>query len=163
MPIMCIILVSHELSKRFICIYRHQESCYCVAPNYYNVVFYKSWLLKFKMTRKTIFCDIDGTIFKHQNTLNKMLVKAEILPGVMDKFLEWRKKEYYIVLTTARPRGCRKTTENQLLDFGLFFDELIMGLPSGPRILINDTKPNGTITSYAVSLDRDTGFQNLEV
>jgi hypothetical protein len=115
------------------------------------------------MTRKTIFCDIDGTIFKHQKTLNKMLIKAEILPGVIDKFLEWRQKEYYIVLTTARPRGCRKVTEDQLLDFGLFFDELIMGLPSGPRVLINDTKPNGMITSCSVALDRDTGFENLEV
>ena len=113
--------------------------------------------------RKTIFCDIDGTIFKHQKTLNKMITQAELLPGIMDKFLEWRTKDYYIVLTTARPKGCRRITEQQLYGFGIFFDELIMGLPSGPRVLINDTKPDGTITSHAIALERDTGLENLEV
>lgn len=53
--------------------------------------------------RKTIFIDIDGTILKHGKNLNNMCTaKPEILDGVIEKFLEWRRKEYYIVITTAR-------------------------------------------------------------
>lgn len=114
-------------------------------------------------TRKTIFCDIDGTIFKHHETLNLMIKKATILPGVIEKFLEWRKKDYYIVLTTARPEGCRSATEKQLYNFGIFFDQLIMGLPTGSRIIINDKKNDGTITCESVCLKRNSGLKGLKI
>lgn len=113
--------------------------------------------------RKTIFCDIDGTIFKHQAKLDLMLRSVELLPDVIEKFLEWRNKDYYIVLTTARPEGCKAITEKQLYECGIFYDKLIMGLPTGPRVLINDKKEDGTITSYAVCLDRNSGLTNIEV
>lgn len=111
--------------------------------------------------RKTIFCDIDGTILKHQKTLHQMLKHSEILPGVIEQFTSWRTKDYYIVLTTARPRGCRLATELQLNSLGIFFDELIMGLPTGERIVINDQKPDGTITVNSICLKRDVGLQNI--
>lgn len=115
-------------------------------------------------TRKTIFCDIDGTIFKHKCTLSKMVTeKPVILPGVLDKFYEWRENDYYIVITTARPEGCKRITEKQLHEVGLFWDKLIMGLPVGPRVVINDKKPNGMITSYAVCVDRNAGLEDVEV
>jgi hypothetical protein len=38
-----------------------------------------------------------------------------------------------------------------------------MGLPVGPRVVINDMKPDGFITSFAVSLNRDEGLTNVEV
>lgn len=113
--------------------------------------------------RKTIFCDIDGTIFKHQKQLNLMIQNSELLPNVIEKFLEWRSKEYYIVLTTARPEGCRSITENQLHNFGIFYDQLIMGLPTGPRVVINDKKADGTITSFAICVERNSGLENIEV
>jgi hypothetical protein len=114
--------------------------------------------------RKTIFCDIDGTIFAHGKNLSTMVTnKPKLLPGVLDKFLEWRSKDYCIVITTARPEGCRNITIKQLNEHGLFYDQLIMGLPVGPRVVINDKKTDGMVTSYAICVDRNSGLENIEV
>ncbi len=113
--------------------------------------------------RKTIFCDIDGTIFKHQNTLHNMVQRFELLPGVLEKFIEWKTLDYHIIITTSRPESCRFVTEQQLFDAGIFYNQLIMGIPNGARILINDKKPDGTITSSAFCIDRDNGLFDINV
>ena len=46
---------------------------------------------------------------------------------------------------------------------GVFFDQLIMGLSNGPRILINDTKPDGMETASAHSILRDGGISEIEI
>ena len=38
-----------------------------------------------------------------------------------------------------------------------------MGLNTGPRVIINDKKINGSLTSYAINLERDIGLENLEL
>lgn len=117
-----------------------------------------------RFLRKTVFCDIDGTLFEHKDNLSIMIAEeAKLLPGVIERFLEWREKDYYIILTTARPEGCRLTTERQLQGFGIFYDKLIMGLPIGPRVVINDKKSDGKITSYAVCIDRNSGLKDVEI
>lgn len=114
------------------------------------------------MVRKTIFIDIDGTIFKHHGNLNRMVIEeAEVINGVVEKFLEWRRKEYYIVLTTARLEGMRHVTQKHLTDAGLFYDQMIMGLPPGERVLINDEKPDGTNTASSFCIKRDAGISHI--
>ena len=114
--------------------------------------------------RKTILMDIDGTIFHHMDNMYEMIKREPILlDGTLEKIIEWRGKEYYIVLTTARNEGCRMTTEKQLADAGIFYDQLIMGLPAGPRVLINDIKPDGTLTAEAVNLVRNRGIYEVDV
>lgn len=66
--------------------------------------------------------------------------KPIILEGVLDKFREWDKNNYKIILTTGRKEGNRTQTEEQLKILGINYDSLIMGLPNGERILINDKK-----------------------
>lgn len=113
--------------------------------------------------RKTILIDIDGTILKHHQNLNKMVAdEPELIDGTIEKFLEWRKKQYYIVLTTARVEGLRQVTQKQLTDVGLFYDQLVMGLPNGPRVLINDKKPEGTVTATAYCIERDYGIRDID-
>lgn len=116
-----------------------------------------------KIEKKTIFCDIDGTIFRHQGNLSDMIKIVDLLPGVIEKFLSWRDKDYYIVLTTARPEGCRLATEMQLNNLGIFFDQLVMGLNTGPRVLINDKKTDGSLTSYCINIERDRGLRDIEI
>jgi|TARA_R100000808_G_C2113849_1_gene127100 FMN phosphatase YigB (HAD superfamily) len=112
--------------------------------------------------RKTIFIDIDGTILKHHQNLNKMTSdEPELIEGTIEKFLWWRKKEYYIVITTARVEGLRQVTQKQLTDVGLFYDQMIMGLPNGPRVLINDKKPEGTVSAVAYCIERDGGIKDI--
>lgn len=118
----------------------------------------------FREIRKTVFCDIDGTIFMHKENLHDMVAfSPSVLPGVISRFLEWREKDYYIILTTARPEGTREATERQLRINGIFYDQLVMGLPVGPRVVINDRKPNGTNTAEAICIPRNEGLRYVEI
>jgi histidinol phosphatase-like enzyme len=113
--------------------------------------------------KKTIFIDIDGTLVKHQGNMSNMfLCDMEILPGVLEKLNEWDAKGYKIILTTGRKECLRKLTKKQLLKNGIFYDQLIMGLTRGERILINDIKPNNDmITASAIQINRDEGLKNI--
>jgi hypothetical protein len=117
-----------------------------------------------RVRRKTIFVDIDGTIAEHHGNLSLILLKPfNILDGVYEKFLEWRDKDYAVVVTTARPEGLRTFTEKQLTDNGLFFDQLVMGLPVGERVVINDNKPDGETTARGICVKRNIGLREVGV
>ena len=120
---------------------------------------------------KTIFCDIDGTLVRHPNHDGKKRLhdipkpshKAEALPGTIEKLWDWEAKGYNIILTTGRKESMRRVTEDQLVEIGIFWDHLIMGLGSGQRYLINDLEP-GTEASTAngINLERDAGIATIE-
>ena len=114
---------------------------------------------------KTIFCDIDGTLIEHDGNLaEKINKKPELLKGVLEKFNEWDRKCYNIILTTGRKESNRSQLEKQLSELGIFYDKLIMGLGGGIRVLINDLKPNNdTPTAVAINLERNKGLENIEV
>ena len=116
------------------------------------------------LQRKTIFCDIDGTIFWHQEKLSYMTIgngstteNARLILG------DWHDKDYYIILTTSRPESTRTKTESQLLTNGIFYDKLIMGLPRGCRVVINDRKPDGMVTAEAYCIERNKGLGEVNL
>ena len=87
---------------------------------------------------KSIFIDIDGTLFKHMHTISDVYHKdPEVLTGVIEKLNEWDSQGYKIILTTARKESTRELTEEHLRHFGIAWDYLIMGV-GGRRYLIND-------------------------
>lgn len=108
---------------------------------------------------KTIFSDIDGVIFKHEGNISQQhLITPTILPGVLKNFQEWDRLGYRIILTTGRRESTRKYTEDQLAEAGIFYDQLIMGITGGVRILINDKKPNSEEdTAISINLVRNEG------
>lgn len=114
---------------------------------------------------KTIICDIDGTLVKHlppyENTDSDFV--PEILNGTIEKFMEWDIKGYNIILMTGRRESMRSTTEKQLAKLGIFYDKLIMGIGGGDRCLINDKKPDGRNTAFAINLDRNLGIKDIEL
>lgn len=114
---------------------------------------------------KTIFCDIDGTLIKHFNaTPKKQMETIELLQGTMEKFSEWDRKGYNIILTTGRRESSREITEKKLSDAGLFWDHLVMGIGGGDRILINDKKPNSDVdTVFAINVKRNEGIKNVKI
>ena len=114
---------------------------------------------------KTIFCDIDGTLIEHAVPWESSLpsFKMKILPGTLEKLADWDRKGYNIILTTGRRESLRKVTEQQLSEVGIFYDQLIMGIGGGMRILINDLKPNSDITAEAINLNRNQGIQQIEI
>lgn len=117
---------------------------------------------------KTIFCDIDGTLVSyesrdpfvqlHPNT------KLTLLPGVKELLNEWNRKEYNVILTTGRKESARKVTEEQLREIGITYDQLIMGLGGGQRVLINDKKPDSDEdTAIAIVVQRNKGLEGIQI
>lgn len=113
---------------------------------------------------RTLICDIDGTIIKHCGDITKQSNCSEILPGVKEFWKKIDRKCWKIILITGRRESERETTIAMLKKIGIFYDELIMGATSGPRILINDLKPDSTEPmALAVNLIRNKGMMGLDI
>lgn len=113
---------------------------------------------------KTLFLDIDGTLFRHQGTFSDIAQKpANLLPNVREKMNEWCSKEYKIILTTARRESLREKTEQDLSKLGIPYDNLIMGISKGQRIIINDKRPSGEETAFAINVERDEGLGEVSI
>ena len=115
------------------------------------------------MRPKTIFCDIDGTLIRHDPPSEAFRTdyRMVVLDGTLEKLLEWDRLGYNIILTTGRRESTRVMTERQLNEVGIFYDQLIMGLGGGERCIINDNKPDGTVTARAISVSRNEGIKNI--
>lgn len=87
----------------------------------------------------------------------------KLLDGTIEKLIEWDKKGYNIILLTGRRESLRQQTERQLTEVGIFYDQLIMGVGGGCRVLINDKKPDGEITSVCFNPERNEGILDIEI
>lgn len=114
---------------------------------------------------KTIFIDIDGTLIHHYGLPGQQTLKpTKILPGAKEKLAEWESKGYKFILITGRKESERRLTEKQLADAGIQYDQLIMGINRGDRVIINDMKPNSNEpTAVAVNVVRNKGIINVEL
>ena len=67
-------------------------------------------------------------------------------------------------MITGRRESQREVTERHLSDLGIVYDQLIMGIGGGDRILINDRKPDSDRdTVYAINLTRNEGIKNVKI
>ena len=67
------------------------------------------------------------------------------------------------MLMSCRKESSRKFTEKQLENMGIFYDQLILGVGGGIRHLVNDQKPDGTLTAFAHNLERNKGIGELNL
>lgn len=116
---------------------------------------------------KTFFIDIDGTILVQGDKWESGKVADERefkeTPGSVRKINKLYTDGHMIILTTARAEPYRLRTESQLERIGLQYHKLIMSLPTGQRVLINDRKPEEEIdTAIAINLDRDVGLGEID-
>jgi mannose-6-phosphate isomerase-like protein (cupin superfamily) len=113
---------------------------------------------------KTIFCDIDGTLLEHMGDITKNHSSSSRLPNVSETIKQWDRLNYTIILTTGRKESTREITQKQLLEAGIVYHHLIMNLPNGSRVVINDRKPHGVQnTAYAVNLVRNQGLEHVDL
>ena len=108
---------------------------------------------------KTWLIDIDGVILKHNGYKQD---GEKLLPGVQE-FWQQISEEDFVILLTARTEEMREPTLTLLAKYGLRYNLAVFGVPTGERICINDKKPSGLRTSYAVNLLRDEGLSSLKV
>jgi hypothetical protein len=114
---------------------------------------------------KTIFCDIDGTVFKYRKFEDIETVKAEPIQSTIEYLKRMKDDGDMIIMTTARPDSMYLYTYKELQSFGIPFDKIITGINRGERILINDLCPKDESNPRAVgiNLKRDKGFNNEEI
>ena len=114
---------------------------------------------------KTLFLDIDGCVLRHNggNLSETLEEPPQLLPGALERLNYWESAGYKIIFTTSRKESLRKFTENQLLQVGVSFDQLVMGLTMGERVLINDLSSDGTHTARAIELTRNEGLTNIGI
>ena len=114
--------------------------------------------------RGTIFCDIDGTLIRHQDRPDYSRL-PELLPGSIEKLRAWMDQGYRIVLCTARPAKDKSRLASMLATLKVPYHDLLCGLSSGARILVNDRKPHAIFAAQALSLEiaRNAGIAALEI
>lgn len=102
---------------------------------------------------KTWILDLDGTICKHNGY--KTDGTDTLLPGAKE-YLDALPAEDRIIILTSRTEEYREKTLRFLEDAGVRYDDILFGMPYGERIVVNDSKPSGLKTAYAVCIERDS-------
>lgn len=113
-------------------------------------------MLELSTLAKTWVLDVDGTLVKH----NGYLIDGHdtLLDGVKE-FFDKISPEDKVVLMTARKAEYLEDLKHFLNQHNIRYDYLLTDMPMGERILVNDKKPSGLKTAYAVNLDRDSKFE----
>lgn len=109
---------------------------------------------------KTVILDIDGLLLHHGGKpasfqwFDDGPYRDEVV-GARELLDRLEREGHYIVLITARKRCARKLLKEQLHQCRLYYDQLIMGVTSGVRVLVNDSKPGGGATAIGITLERN--------
>ena len=101
---------------------------------------------------KTWILDLDGTLLVHDGPY--IMGKDEFLPGARE-FLDSIPKRDMIIFLTARSDYEKPHTMRFLKENNVRYDHIIFNAGEGERIMINDMKPDGLVTAYAVNTVRD--------
>ena len=108
--------------------------------------------IKISPMPKTWILDLDGTIVVHDGPY--FLGRDEFLPGARE-FLESIPSTDMIIFLTARSDYEKAHTLRFLKENNVRYDHIIFNAGQGERIMINDMKPDGLVTAYAVNTTRD--------
>lgn len=95
--------------------------------------------------------DVDGTLCIHNGYKNG---KDVILKGVTELFKQIPDEDMIIILT-SRQSNEKENLVSFMNENGLRFNHIIFDAPMGERILINDDKPGGLKTAYAIGKKRN--------
>lgn len=113
-------------------------------------------MFEFSTLNKTWILDIDGTILKHNGySIDK---KDTLLEGVSEFFKNISPNDK-VILLTARKNENIEELKTFLKENNIRYDFLLSDMPHGERILINDKKPSGLKTAYAINKNRDEIFE----
>lgn len=112
--------------------------------------------------KSTIFCNIDGVIFKRKNDKNLKDSKPEVLPKVRDKIKKWREDGHMVILTSARPVSLYTRTILELTTQAIEFDKIILGIENGSQVLISNLEiGEESQKALSINLKRNEGFENI--
>lgn len=115
---------------------------------------------------KTYIIDVDGCLTEHMCAMD-WGESMGVLPGARQFLARIEREGACIVLMTARKESNRSHLESELRRLGLYWDQLVMGVTHGPRVLINDAKPPvapaESDVAVAVVVRRNVGLENVKI
>jgi hypothetical protein len=134
------------------------------ATDYVDWGTHNDWV-NYKKMFTTYFVDIDGILVKNSargfkpywGTTEGIIKNIDFLNN------EYDSKKGYIVLTTSRDVNKRNITIEQLKKYGVKYHQLIMGLPSCKRMLINDFTSGSFPSAIAINLKRNIDSLSEEI
>ena len=100
----------------------------------------------------TWILDVDGTLVKHNGY--KIDGYDTLLDGVKE-FFDKVPPDDKIILLTAREGKYLEDLKIFLKENNLRYDYILTDIPMGERILVNDRKPSGLKTAYAINKTRN--------
>ena len=112
-------------------------------------------MLKLSSLNHTWILDVDGTLVVHNGHLKG---KDILLDGVRE-FFDRIPKEDKVILLTARKEQYLENLKEFLAQNNIKYDYLLTDMPMGERILVNDKKPSGLKTAFAINKNRDDAFE----
>lgn len=113
---------------------------------------------------KTIFLDIDGTIFQQTDRASELRNSTPVLlKGSAKKCWSWHLKGYKVILTTGRPGTTRKWCEEQLAYHNIVYDQLIMDLAPYPRYLVNNLGSDEEDKAFAINVETNQGIGEVDI
>lgn len=105
----------------------------------------------------TVFVDIDGVVLYHGGPPSKQWYEwTQAESTAIDLLDKLEAAGVRIVLCTARPEHMRDDLVQQLTEYGVPYHQLVMGLTSGKRVVINDAKPSGDEAADAIVVPRNS-------
>lgn len=115
--------------------------------------------------RGTAILDLDGTLLENLGKgMSEQLAQwPKVLPGARTLIDRLHDEGHFIMLVTARPQSHRQRTERALQEAGLYWDMLVMGLPKGTRVVINDSSKKLDIVAAGVEHVRNNEWREEDV
>lgn len=117
---------------------------------------------KYLNKNKTIFCDLDGTLFKNRGRYGLKTWKDEPYP-LSDNIKcvnNLVSQGAQLIITTSRPELFREITEKQLQKHKINYSQLIMGLNHSTRVVINDyANSNPFPSAQAINIARNYSLE----
>ena len=107
---------------------------------------------------KTWVLDLDGTVVVHNGYLADG--KDTLLSGAKT-FLDAIPEGDMIIFLTSRKKEYAELTERFLKEHDIRYDAILYEAPYGERILINDRKPSGLATAFAVNTERNVFCETI--
>ena len=108
----------------------------------------------------TWLVDLDGVLLHHDGSPPcTQWSDYRLVPGAAEWLSELERRGDCIVLVSARKECCRAELETRLRALGFVWDQLVLGLTSGHRWLVNDGGPEQR--THAVQVPRNPDFTEV--
>lgn len=104
-----------------------------------DLAHFKGMMAEFLVPKNdTYFIDLDGTIFLHSHRYSELKNDVQLCDGVREALDELDSRGDKIILVSARKESARALTEKILEEKMIPYDQLILGVSQGCRIVVND-------------------------